>query len=292
MGLYQLTGPVSGICFALAAARFRRLSPASCAAASAQRKQRQTAKYLFTGLLLSECAAFLCMTALYSSAPVLAKRLLGDSRCTLPAAHSCAFSSAKCRPRSHQRLLLWKKAGRSARCLPALGAAGTHCHTGSDCQSHDSLWRTARRLGRRPQPTGRGDGLAYLLCVLPEYSSKERRAEFQQHSLPWEYKRYMFRRTDRLFFFRFVTLLPHPCDSPYVFPAGRKPSSLGLLQSLEAVQIPARLILFGSSSEEALSIYGVLTGMALPFLFFPFALTNSVSVLLAAFCSGSAVARG
>ena len=83
MGLYQLTGPVSGICFALCCGPIQTAVSRFCAAASAQRKQRQTAKYLFTGLLLSECAAFLCMTALYSSAPVLAKRLLGDSRCTL-----------------------------------------------------------------------------------------------------------------------------------------------------------------------------------------------------------------
>lgn len=55
---------------------------------------------------------------------------------------------------------------------------------------------------------------------------------------------------------------------------------LNLLQSVEAVSIPARLRLYGYDNATALSVYGVLTGMAMPFIFFPNALTNSVSVLL------------
>ena len=55
---------------------------------------------------------------------------------------------------------------------------------------------------------------------------------------------------------------------------------LNLLQSLEAVLIPARLRMFGHSATESLSIYGVLTGMALPFILFPSTLSNSASVML------------
>ena len=43
---------------------------------------------------------------------------------------------------------------------------------------------------------------------------------------------------------------------------------LGCLQSLEAIFIPNKLLEFGLSNAEALSTYGVLTGMALPFIFF------------------------
>ena len=39
---------------------------------------------------------------------------------------------------------------------------------------------------------------------------------------------------------------------------------LNLLGSAEAIWIPSRLQAFGLSSEEAFSIYGVLTGMAMP----------------------------
>ena len=55
---------------------------------------------------------------------------------------------------------------------------------------------------------------------------------------------------------------------------------LNLLGSAEAVWIPSRLQAFGLSSEEAFSVYGVLTGMAMPFIFFPSAITNSMAVLL------------
>ncbi|MDE7113523.1 MAG: polysaccharide biosynthesis protein, partial [Acetatifactor sp.] len=55
---------------------------------------------------------------------------------------------------------------------------------------------------------------------------------------------------------------------------------LNSLQSVEAVSIPAMLRLYGYDTATALSVYGVLTGMAMPLIFFPNALTNSVSVLL------------
>lgn len=55
---------------------------------------------------------------------------------------------------------------------------------------------------------------------------------------------------------------------------------LNLLGSAEAIWIPSRLQSFGLSSEEAFSVYGVLTGMAMPFILFPSAITNSMAVLL------------
>lgn len=55
---------------------------------------------------------------------------------------------------------------------------------------------------------------------------------------------------------------------------------LNLLASLEAVLIPNRLTVFGLTSGEAISLYGTLTGMALPFVLFPSAITNSMAVLL------------
>lgn len=55
---------------------------------------------------------------------------------------------------------------------------------------------------------------------------------------------------------------------------------LNLLHSAESVLLPAKLKLYGYDTATSLSVYGVLTGMALPLIFFPNALTNSVSVLL------------
>ena len=55
---------------------------------------------------------------------------------------------------------------------------------------------------------------------------------------------------------------------------------LNLLGSAEAIWIPNRLTAFGLTSTAAFSVYGVLTGMALPFIMFPSAITNSLAVLL------------
>lgn len=55
---------------------------------------------------------------------------------------------------------------------------------------------------------------------------------------------------------------------------------LNVLSSAEAIWIPSRLEAFGLTPSEAFSLYGVLTGMAMPFILFPSAITNSMAVLL------------
>lgn len=55
---------------------------------------------------------------------------------------------------------------------------------------------------------------------------------------------------------------------------------LNVLQSIETISIPAQLQVYRYTSSEALSMYGVLTGMALPCILFPSAITNSISLLL------------
>ncbi len=55
---------------------------------------------------------------------------------------------------------------------------------------------------------------------------------------------------------------------------------VGILQSIENIYIPQKLLLAGYPLSEALSQFGVLTGMALPFIMFPTALTNSLSSML------------
>ena len=83
-------------------------------------------------------------------------------------------------------------------------------------------------------------------------------------------------------------------DSPYILSISKSCSELlrlsvpltvnrtaiTFLQGIEAASIPVCLELASHSASEALSIYGVLTGMALPCILFPCALTNSVSLLL------------
>jgi stage V sporulation protein B len=55
---------------------------------------------------------------------------------------------------------------------------------------------------------------------------------------------------------------------------------LSLLQSIEAIMIPSRLQLSGLNSTDALGIYGVFCGMAMPFILFPNSLTSALSMML------------
>lgn len=55
---------------------------------------------------------------------------------------------------------------------------------------------------------------------------------------------------------------------------------INLLQSIEAIYIPNKLMAYGLNNADALGVYGVLTGMSLPLILFPSAITNSISVLL------------
>ena len=56
--------------------------------------------------------------------------------------------------------------------------------------------------------------------------------------------------------------------------------TIALLGSFESVLIPVMLMKYGYSKLDALAIFGILTGVVLPFIMFPGTLTNSLSVLL------------
>lgn len=64
------------------------------------------------------------------------------------------------------------------------------------------------------------------------------------------------------------------------FPISTNRILLTLLSSIEIVLIPQRLCMSGLSPENALSVYGIFTGMAMPLILFPSTITNSASVML------------
>lgn len=56
--------------------------------------------------------------------------------------------------------------------------------------------------------------------------------------------------------------------------------SLTIISSIESILIPAMLSIYYQDKTLALSMYGVLTGMSLPFVMFPATITNSLSMML------------
>lgn len=64
------------------------------------------------------------------------------------------------------------------------------------------------------------------------------------------------------------------------FPLTCNQTVVHIFHSVETILIPTMLQNFGYSNSMALSIYGVLTGMALPLIMFPSTITNAFAVLL------------
>lgn len=64
------------------------------------------------------------------------------------------------------------------------------------------------------------------------------------------------------------------------FPLSLNRICISLLSTLETTQLPGKLIASGLTSSQALSIYGIFSGMAFPLIMFPCALTGSAASLM------------
>ena len=56
--------------------------------------------------------------------------------------------------------------------------------------------------------------------------------------------------------------------------------TISLLHSVESIFIPAALVKYGYTTNEALSVYGIYSGMAMPFKIFPATITMGISTML------------
>ena len=66
----------------------------------------------------------------------------------------------------------------------------------------------------------------------------------------------------------------------YAFPINANQTILHPLEGAEAILIPAILCMHGLSKDDAISQFGILTGMALPLVLFPCTATNSFALML------------
>lgn len=56
--------------------------------------------------------------------------------------------------------------------------------------------------------------------------------------------------------------------------------TISLLHSVESIFIPAALVKYGYTTNESLSVYGIYSGMAMPFILFPATITMAISTML------------
>ena len=260
MGIYQLLNPVLSLSFSLTAAGYQ-TAISKLVAERAATDRSHSFQPLYAGLSISLPLSFLCNGILYFYSDFIAGRLLGEPRTAimirilsfsipLSAVHSCI----------NGYFYGVRKAG-----LP------------SAAQLVEQIVRVASvylfsaycfSVGREP-----AIGVAVLGLTVGEFFSM-----LVTIAAIWLCLR---RETAALH-------NPHAFTCPPVYgplmqmalPLTANRIVLNLLQSVESVSIPAKLRLYGYDNATALSIYGVLTGMAMPLIFFPNALTGSISVLL------------
>lgn len=250
MGLFQLTAPVLAITYALCSAGFHTaVSKQVSAEISKGNKQPQT--ILMAAIALSLPLSIICALAVYYLSPLIAGVCLLEPRTTpylkvmayvIPwsALHACVNGYFYGLQKSH---------------VPALSQFIEQC--GRILFVYIALSLTCTpSLSTVIWGMVFGEGAGVLCDVLFLKGQGLR-------NLKWNLVETHITPLNKI-----------------AIPTSANRLTLNLMQSFEAIVLPNSLRQFGCSQTEALSTYGTLTGMALPFILFPNALTSSLSMVL------------
>ena len=257
MGIYQLIFPIYSVCFSLCASGIETAVSKLTAAKYALGKPKEASGILKTGLLMTLTLSVGCSILIFQYADILATVFLKEPRCeellkilavTIPfgTTQSCIcgyyFGTHKAGVPSAAQLI---EQGFRMACVYL-------------------LYRIYLTNGMEISPAIAVIGLVFgefcaLLFTITCFSFRP------NHKI-----RYQLRKT--FSFLKEILTLATPLTVSRI--------CINLLVSLEATLIPNALKAYGMDSSTALSVYGILNGMALPFILFPNALTGSISMML------------
>lgn len=254
MGLYQLIFPIYALCFSLSCAGIETALSRSVARCMAQRKKREADILLYQSLLFSVSGALLLAIILHMLSPILSSTLFNEVRCVfllktlawaLPfaAVHSCF-----CGYYLGQKHTLLPASSQLVEQVSRILSVFLVCHLSKSF----SVWTAV--LGLVVGECISACYCAYYFFVKPHTrfsilgvrNAKHLRKELLGLSIPLTSNRVI----------------------------------MNLLQSVETISIPVFLQTYGYNVSDALRTYGVFTGMAMPCIFFPTAVTSSVSTML------------
>lgn len=276
MGIYQLLSPVLALSFSLTAAGIQTAISKFVASETSTGDYKYSLRVLLTGLTLSTALSFLCMAFILEFSEWIATVFLLEPRTAsmlrivalslpLSAVHSCIngyfYGIKKAEiPAAAQLVEQIFRVG-SVFLVTMIGT-----------QKGEEPTINVAVLGLVI-----GEAISMLVCIIAAY---KRFATLSLHppkpakvpSLKGQISLTLGSKTSFYDILKALLTLAVPLSLNRVV--------INFLQSIEAIYIPNRLLLFGYDTQTALSVYGVLTGMAMPLIMFPSALTNSVSVLL------------
>ena len=256
IGLYQLIFPVYTLAYAATSAGIETALARLVAASSAKKQSAKAYSYLKAALLCSLFLSICCLFLLQKNAVFLTTVILGDPRCAslifliayaLPfaALHSCSCG-----------YFLGLKQIR----LPALS------------QLFEQLVRIFFVIFLYTADAHTAFTPSVAIAVLGIVGGEIAAAFLCIHKLRIAGQPLSPHREPAL------SAVPPLLFSALPLTASRV--LLNLFQSLEAISIPLALQKYGMSISASLSTYGILTGIALPCILFPSALTDSISTML------------
>lgn len=273
LGIYQLLTPVMALSFALSCSGIQTAISKHVAAYHAKCDYKNALRIFATGLLISLSIAALVTTFLFSNSKWLAQRILLEKRCapliqffalSLPFSclHSCIngyyYGQKKTILPSFTQLL--EQITRVFSVYLIYLYAQKH-----GLQVSFSIAMFGNMIGELA-----ASSISFLAILSHFYTCIP---QLRLRHLPSSF-------TQRLCFTKHALAI-----LKMSLPLTANRLILNGLQSIEAIYIPNKLMTYGMSNKDALSSYGVLTGMALPLLLFPTALTSSVSLLLLPYIS-------
>ena len=259
MGIYQLIFPIHTLCFALSVGGIQTaISRFTAARASLQDEQGARDIFVLSGIL-STAIALIVSLILYDNASWFAVHILLEERCT-SLLKLMAFSIPM---------------GTLHSCVNGYYYAKKKMSIPAASQLLEQCARVGVSYGLFLILTEQGLPITPMLAVAGLVGGELVSMIFSLLVILWDYRKAGYRLRN----------LRSPGKDmkeilAFSFPLTCSRLLVNVLHSIESVLIPGHLRLYGLDNGSALSIYGVLTGMALPLILFPSAITNAVSTVL------------
>ena len=258
MGVYQLIFPIYALCFSISSAGLETALARCVAQKITYQKKKDADILLYQALLISVSLTIILSLFVRKFSSALSIYILGDIRCetlletmcfSLPfaAIHSCICG--------YYLGMKQTKVPALSQFMEQIARVGSIFLIYKIFASSDqtpTVWIAVAGLVF-------GECISALFCIRYFFIRKQESFSFTN-------------TIRRSILGRELICLSVPLTSNRVL--------MNILQSVETISIPICLHAFGQSNSEALSTYGVLTGMALPCIMFPTAVTNSVSTML------------
>ncbi len=252
IGIYQLIFPVYALCFSLTSAGIELALSRSVAKEISLNHKHKATFFLYLSLLFSLSLSFLTMYILQKNSSFLAVYILGDLHCeaflltmsrALPFAsiHSCICG-----------YYLGLKQSKVTAWSQLIEQSVRICTTILLCKNMPDILYAVHGIVL-------SEFFASIFCI-------------------WYYSRHDFCLIPR----KYLRRITHFCRELFTLtiPLTANRVLTNLLQSMESISIPLCLQKYGYSNTEALAAFGMLTGIALPCILFPSAITNSISTLI------------